>query len=73
MYNPTETGTHIGVQNKRFQYLDVALARPDLSSNFDTSNYISSPSTKDVYLSGNKIELRTWFSVDGMSTGMVFS
>lgn len=57
--------------DERFEHLDVALARLDPSINFDNSIYFESKRPRRL-LRGSEIELGSWFSVDGMSSGMVF-
>ena len=70
IYHPTEAGTHIGVIDERFKHLDVALAKLNPSINYDNSTYFESKPPRRL-LRGAEIELGAWFSVDGMSTGMV--
>ncbi|KAL8941733.1 MAG: hypothetical protein Q9216_002061 [Gyalolechia sp. 2 TL-2023] len=71
VHHPTEIGTHIGVIDERFEHLDLALAKLDPSINFDNSTYFESKRPRRL-LRGAEIELGAWFSVDGISTGMVF-
>ena len=70
IYHPTEAGTHIGVIDEIFEHLDVALAKLNPSINYDNSTYFESKRPRRL-LRGAKIKLGAWFSVDGMSTGMV--
>lgn len=70
IYHPTHRGTHIGIIDERFEHLDVALAKLNPSINYDNSTYFESKRPRRL-LRGSEIELGAWFTVDGMSTGMV--
>ncbi|KAL8871705.1 MAG: hypothetical protein Q9174_002524 [Haloplaca sp. 1 TL-2023] len=70
VFHPTEGGTHIGVIDQRFEHLDVALVGLNPSINFDNSSYFESDRPRRL-LRGNEITLGSWFTLDGISTGLV--
>ena len=70
VFHPTEAGTHIGMIDQRFQHLDVALVKLNPSVNFENSSYFESRKPRRL-LRGNEIMYGSWFSLDGMSTGLV--
>ncbi|KAL8857989.1 MAG: hypothetical protein Q9178_005449 [Gyalolechia marmorata] len=70
IYHPTEAGTNIGVIDERFEHLDVALAKLNPSINYDNSTYFESKRPRRL-LRHDEIELGAWFSIDGVSTGLV--
>ena len=71
VFHPTNNGRTIGEIAERFDSLDIALVKLDPSINFTNALYFEAKRPRR-FLRYHEIPDGAFFSVDGMSTGVVF-
>lgn len=71
VFHPTETSNPIGEIDERWEHLDIALVKLNPSINFTNKTYFEAKAPRRL-LSSHEIPYGVYFSVDGMSTGVVF-
>ena len=73
VFHPSIDGSRIGEIDERCLAQDVALVKLDPSIRFDNSHYFEAPNPVRL-LRSNEVRSKAgkWFSVDGMSTGLIF-
>ena len=71
VFHPSDSGTQIGEIDERWEHLDIALVRLYPSVQFTNSTYFEAKVPRRL-LRAHEIPNGAFFSVDGMSTGVVF-
>ena len=71
VFHPFEDNVQIGEINERWEHLDIALVKLNPSVKFNNSTYFESKVPKRL-LRSHEIRNGVFFSMDGMSTGIVF-
>ena len=71
VFHPFEDNVQIGEVSERWEHLDIALVKLNPSVNFNNSTYFESKVPKRL-LRSHEIPNGVYFSMDGMSTGVVF-
>lgn len=71
VFHPSNSGTQIGEIDERWEHLDIALVKLNPSVKFTNSTYFEAKVPRRL-LRAHEIPDGAFFSVDGMSTGVVF-
>ncbi len=71
VFHPSQSGTQIVEVDERREHLDIALVKLNPSVNFTDSTYFEAKIPRRL-LRSHEILDGAWFSVDGMSTRVVF-
>lgn len=74
VFHPTTSGCRIGEITERWPAQDIALVQLDPSIRFNNSHYFEAQRPIRLLRSSDLRQSKTgkWFSVDGMSTGLLF-
>jgi hypothetical protein len=71
VFHPSNNGVQIGVIDERWESLDIALVKLNPSVEFTNDTYFEARRPRRL-LRSQEIPQGTFFSIDGMSTGLVY-